>query len=67
MMATYHSLGIAGKVAGKFIQHPVDLQTALVEIMCGTLPASPVGLQTDSSGYLRLRGRFPGRLLQILL
>ena len=36
MMATYHSLGIAGKVAGKFIHHPVGLPTALVEMWCGT-------------------------------
>ena len=36
MMATYHSLGIAGKVAGKFIHHPVVLPTALVEMWCGT-------------------------------
>ena len=37
-MATYPSLGIAGKVAGKFIQHPVGLPTALVEMWCGTSP-----------------------------
>ena len=31
MMATYHSLGIAGKVAGKIIQHPVGFPTTLEE------------------------------------
>ena len=30
-MITYHSLGIAGKVAGKIIQHPVGLPTTLEE------------------------------------
>ena len=29
IMATYHSLGIAGKMAGKIVQHPGDLPTAL--------------------------------------
>ena len=41
MKATYHSLGIAGKAAGKFIRHPVGLQTALVEMWCGTSPRCP--------------------------
>ena len=41
MKATYLSLGIAGKVAGKFIRHPVDLQTALVEMWCGTSTRCP--------------------------
>ena len=41
MMATYHSLGVAGKVAGKIVQHPMGFPTALEEIRCGTLPSSP--------------------------
>ena len=39
MMATYHSLGIAGKVAGKIVKHPVGLPTALEEMWCETSPA----------------------------
>ena len=31
-MATYHPASVAGKAAGKFIQHPVGVPTTLEEI-----------------------------------
>ena len=41
MMATYHSLGIAGKVAGKFIHHPVGPSDSSGRNVVWNLPRCP--------------------------
>ena len=41
VMANCHPLGIAEEVAGKIVQHPVSLPTALEEIRGETSPARP--------------------------
>ena len=52
VVATCRTTGIAGEVAGKIVQHPVGLPTALEEIRCGISPARPQQRWTVSQRQL---------------